>query len=86
MRVGAAKSILKKLKELGDLAKRVYMIEYKTWVSFKSYPSRKEAKIWVKKDEKGPVLPRLQMTDKKTLLMVAFIPNKETRNSLLKEQ
>lgn len=77
LRVGAAKGIIRKLNQLGETAKRVYTIEDETWVPYEPYPSRNESKTWVKRGEKGPFLPRPQMTDKKTLLMVAFTPNKK---------
>lgn len=77
LRVTAAKSIRSHLLRMGEDRYDKYAIEDETWIFFDPCHSKQENKVWLAPGDHRPQVPRqVLMTTRKTLLLLAFTPNK----------
>lgn len=77
LRVGAAKGIRSRLQQLGDSRYDLYAVEDETWVFFDPSSHKQANRVWIGPGDDRPQVVRQQgMTTRKTLLLLAFTPNK----------
>jgi transposase len=76
-RVLAATQILHDLQQLGDDVSRLYANEDESWFSFYPTLPQQETKSWVGQDNKRTRAVKTGLTNKKTLLLICFTPNKK---------
>ena len=72
-RVKCAKNIKRTLAATANVD-NVYMVIDETWVNLDPHLTKAENKAWLKKNQPRLRVCRQQMTNRKTLLMVAFTP------------
>lgn len=76
LRVASAKGIRKCLHSLGPAKYDRYVVLDETWVPFEPYSTKSENKVWIAPGEARPQVARPALTNKKTMLLVAFTANK----------
>lgn len=75
LRVGSAKHIRKCLASLKMMKYDHYAVMDETWVNFDPQFTKAENRVWIGKDEPRPQVARPALTNRKTMLMVAFTAN-----------
>ena len=76
LRIASAKGIRKCLHSLGPAKYDRYVVLDETWVPFESHSTKSENKVWIGPGEARPQVARPELTNKKTMLLVAFTANK----------
>lgn len=75
-RVQCATSLLQLLNELGSEKYSKYAVEDETFVLYSAPPSKRHSRVWIRKDEKRPQEVSSRLTTRKTMLLIAFSPNR----------
>ena len=76
LRVGSAKAIRKCLHSLKAAKFDRYVVTDETWVTFDPQHTKTESKVWIARDEPRPQVVRSSLSNRKTMLLVAFTANK----------
>lgn len=71
-RVNSAKHIRHQLALLGDNAKQCFVSVDESWINFMPQLLKSENKCWLAANEPRPKIPKQTLTNKKTLLLLAF--------------
>lgn len=85
LRVTCAKQLRRELLGLGEDKYNLYAVEDETWVPWTPLRSKAENRTWITPNEPREHVVRPALTSKKTLLLVAFTPNKRFSVSAVPE-